>query len=60
MKTFQKPKPILWLFALLLLVVWACRKEKPEFNLSDKDTCSCASEVSAEFDIFELITTAVS
>jgi hypothetical protein len=53
MKTFQKPIPILSLFAMLLLFVWACRKEKPEFDLSDKDPCSCASEVSAEFVIEE-------
>jgi hypothetical protein len=45
---------------LMLLLAVACRKEKPAFDLSDKDPCSCASEVSAEFDIFELITTAVS
>lgn len=55
MKTFHKPIPILSLFAMLLLFVWACRKEKPEFDLSDKDPCSCASEVSAEFDIQEII-----
>lgn len=60
MQTFHKPIPILSLFAMLLLFVWACRKEKPEFDLSDKDPCGCASEVSADFDIFELITTAVS
>jgi hypothetical protein len=60
MKTFHKPIPMLSLLALLLVVVWACRKEKPAFDLSDKDPCSCASEVSADFDIFELITTAVS
>jgi hypothetical protein len=53
MKTFHKPIPILSLFAMLLLFVWACRKEKPEFDLSDKDPCSCASEVSADFDIIE-------
>ena len=57
MKTFHKPLPILSLLALLLLVVWACRKEKPGFDLSDKDPCSCASEVSAEFVIEELATT---
>ena len=55
MKTFHKPIPILSLFAMLLLFVWACRKEKPEFDLSDKDPCGCASEVSAEFDIQEII-----
>jgi len=54
MKTYHKPIPILSLFALLLLFVWACRKEKPAFDLSDKDPCSCASEVSAEFDIHEV------
>ena len=57
MKTFHKPIPILSLFAMLLLFVWACRKEKPEFDLSDKDPCGCASEVSADFVIEELATT---
>jgi hypothetical protein len=56
MKTFHKPLPILSIFALLLVAVWACRKEKPAFDLSDKDPCSCASEVSAEFIIEERAT----
>jgi hypothetical protein len=58
MKTFHKPIPMLSLFALLLVALWACRKEKPGFDLSDKDPCSCASEVSAEFVIEELGITA--
>jgi len=41
---------------LTLLLAVACRKEKPAFDLSDKDPCSCASEVSAEFKIEELAT----
>jgi hypothetical protein len=53
MKTFHKPITILSLFALLLVVVWACRKEKPAFDLSDKEPCTCASEVSADFKIEE-------
>lgn len=56
MKTFHKPIPILSLFAMLLLFVWACRKEKPEFDLSDKDPCGCAQEVSADFIIEERAT----
>lgn len=40
--------------ALLFVLVLACRKEKPQFDLSDKDPCSCAQEVSAEFKIIEL------
>jgi hypothetical protein len=57
MKTFHKPIPMLSLLALLLVVVWGCRKEKPAFDLSDKDPCSCASEVSADFVIEELAAT---
>jgi hypothetical protein len=56
MKTFHKPIPMLSLLALLLVVVWGCRKEKPAFDLSDKDPCSCAQEVSAEFVIEERAT----
>jgi hypothetical protein len=55
MKTFHKPIPMLSLLALLLVVVWGCRKEKPAFDLSDKDPCSCAQEVSAEFVIEERV-----
>lgn len=43
--------------ALLFVLVLACRKEKPPFDLSDKDPCSCASEVSAEFKIEEWVIT---
>jgi len=39
---------------LMLLLTLSCRKEKPAFDLSDKDPCSCSSEVSAEFKIIEL------
>jgi hypothetical protein len=38
---------------LTLLLALACRKEKPAFDLSDKDPCSCATEVSAEFDMYQ-------
>jgi hypothetical protein len=41
------------LFLTTLLLAWACRKEKPGLGISDKDPCSCASEVSAEFTIVE-------
>jgi hypothetical protein len=51
MKIFHKPIPMLSLFALLLVVVWACRKEKPE--IGNFDICDCESPVSADFEIFE-------
>lgn len=41
------------LFLTALLLVWACRKEKPELGIGDKDPCGCASEVSADFVIVE-------
>lgn len=39
--------------ALLFVLVLACRKEKPQFDLSDKDPCGCATEVNADFVIEE-------
>ena len=42
------------MLAVLALAV-ACKKEKPLLDISDKDPCSCAKEVSAEFDIQEVI-----
>jgi hypothetical protein len=42
------------IFLAALLLAIACKKEKPELNVSDHDPCSCASEVSADFKIIEL------
>lgn len=44
------------IFLAALLLTFACKKEKPELNISDHDPCACASEVSAEFKIEELAT----
>jgi hypothetical protein len=47
-------------YTSILLVVLAfavaCKKEKPLLDISDKDPCSCAQEVSAEFVIEERAT----
>ena len=43
-------------FTLIFILALGCRKEKPQFDLSDKDPCGCASEVSAEFTIEERAT----
>ena len=46
-------------YTSILLVVLAfavaCKKEKPLLDISDKDPCSCAQEVSAEFEIHEIL-----
>lgn len=39
---------------LIFIFALACRKDKPPLDLSDKDPCGCASEVSADFDIHEV------
>jgi hypothetical protein len=44
------------IFLATLLLAIACKKEKPELNVSDHDPCSCASEVSADFVIEEWAT----
>lgn len=38
--------------SLLLIVLFACRKEQPEMNAA-ADPCACASEVTADFEIWE-------
>jgi hypothetical protein len=38
---------------LIVLIVFACKKEQPDFNKAPQDPCACASEVSADFDILE-------
>jgi hypothetical protein len=43
------------IFLAALVLTFACKKEKPELNISDHDPCGCASEVSADFDILELV-----
>jgi hypothetical protein len=45
------------IFLAALILTLACKKEKPELNISDHDPCGCASEVSADFDIYELVST---
>lgn len=42
-------------FLITLIFVLACKKEKPELNVSNQDPCGCASEVSADFVIEELL-----
>ena len=37
---------------LIVLIVFACKKEQPEIKEAE-DPCACASEVSADFDILE-------
>jgi hypothetical protein len=41
------------IFLAALVLVLACKKEKPELNVSNHDPCGCAQEVSAEFVIEE-------
>jgi hypothetical protein len=52
-KTIRYIAPVL----LMLMFAVACKKEKPLLDISDKDPCSCAQEVSAEFVIEELAIT---
>jgi len=41
--------------AIMLLMVFACKKEQPAMNGNAKDPCDCASEVSADFEIREAL-----
>ena len=41
---------------LIVLIVFACKKEQPDFNKSPQDPCACASEVTADFVIEERAT----
>ena len=38
---------------IFLATFLACKKEQPDFNKEAKDPCACASEVSADFVIWE-------
>jgi hypothetical protein len=48
----KKYKTLLVLTITTLVVLLACKKEKPELNPA-ADPCACASEVTADFDILE-------
>lgn len=51
----KKHKTLLVLTITTLVVLLACKKEKPELNPA-ADPCACASEVTADFVIEELLT----